>query len=236
VRATAAAITCYLGAGALLVAGSLVMHHGQVETLSRQIGGGWSGLPVLLLGVLAAPNAVIAASSYLAGPGFAVGSGVSLGSHAHGTLPAFPILGAVPSGPAGTVVWLLAALTPLAAGASVVRVAGRGDDWRARFRDAGLTVAGTAVAGCVVAWQGGGRIGSGALTTVGASPWQFGLATAAGTAVVAGAALVAFAALAWIRGRAGADDDDTDERPWLTAVAAPRRAEPDDGKADQLAG
>jgi hypothetical protein len=100
-RAACAGLLVYLGAGALLVAGSLVVHRERVEALSGQLGGGWSGVPILLLGALAAPNAAIAGASYLAGPGFAVGSGsaVGLGSTVHGTLPAFPVLGAVPSGP-----------------------------------------------------------------------------------------------------------------------------------------
>ncbi len=124
-RIAAATMAVYLGAGALLVLCSLVAHHDQVEAISRQVGGGWAGVPVLLLGVLAAPNAAIAASSYLAGTGFVVGSGttVSLGSRPHGTLPAFPVLGAVPSGPAPWSVWLLAVLTPLAAGCVVSRLA-----------------------------------------------------------------------------------------------------------------
>src|SRR5581483_8101190 len=128
-RGAAAALASYFGAGALLVAASLVAHHDRVETLSAQVGGGWSGAPVLLLGLLAAPNAAVAGMAYLAGPGFAVGagSGVSLGSTVHGTLPAFPLLGAVPSGPAGTAAWLLAAATPGAAGAGLARVA-RGAD------------------------------------------------------------------------------------------------------------
>ena len=78
----------------------LVLHAGRVEEISRQLGGGWSGIPVLLLGVLAAPNAVIAALAYLLGPGFAIGAGatVSVGSGAHGVVPAFPLLGALPHG------------------------------------------------------------------------------------------------------------------------------------------
>jgi hypothetical protein len=48
-----AATAVYLGAGALLVAGSLAVHHARVEALSAQVGGGWGGVPVLLLGVLA---------------------------------------------------------------------------------------------------------------------------------------------------------------------------------------
>src|SRR4051794_37446219 len=94
-RAAAAGLAVYVGCGALLVGASLVLHRDRVEFLSQQVGGGWSGAPVLLLGILAAPNAAIAAASYLAGPGFAVGTGstVAVGSAAHGILPAFPLLG-----------------------------------------------------------------------------------------------------------------------------------------------
>ena len=92
-RAAAAGLVAYVGFAALLVAGSLVVHHTRVTALSGQVGGGWAGVPILALGVLAAPNAVIAATSYLAGPGFAVGSGTvvgATGTAAHGVLPSFP--------------------------------------------------------------------------------------------------------------------------------------------------
>ena len=88
-----------------------------MEALSRQVGGGWGSVPILLLGVLAAPNAVIAGAAYLAGPGFAIGTGgtASALSTAHGVLPAFPLLGAMPQGHGATgPVWSLIALTPLA--------------------------------------------------------------------------------------------------------------------------
>jgi hypothetical protein len=203
VRAAAAGVTVYLGFGAVLVAGSLVVHHAQVETLSRQVGGGWSGLPILLLGILTAPNAVIAGSSYLAGPGFALGSGsaVSLGSTVHGTLPAFPLLGAVPSGPASPSVWLLAVAAPLVAGWSAARVVRGGSRWLLQLRDLGLGAALAAVVAFVLAWQGGGAVGSGRLHAVGASPWQFALALGGGLAVASTAALGVLAALAWWHGR-----------------------------------
>lgn len=202
-RVAAVGLLVYLASGALLVAGSLVMHHGQVETLSHRVGGGWSGLPILVLGVLTAPNAAIAGAAYLAGPGFAVGSGsgVSFGSTVHGTLPAFPVLGAVPSGPANSAVWLLAAATPIVAGVLVAQAAYGAPSWRQRLRDAGVGVLAAVVAALLLAWQGGGSIGSGRLTAVGASPWRFGLAVGAGLAVVGGAALGALALLDWWRGR-----------------------------------
>lgn len=238
-RATAAGIAVYLAAGALLVVGSLIVHREQVEALSRQIGGGWSGVPVLLLGVLAAPNAVIAAASYLAGPGFALGagSGVGLGSTVHGTVPAFPLLGAIPAGPAGTPVWLLTGATPIVAGLCLARVArAASDTWPTRLRIAGAGAAAAAVVGMVLAWQGGGAIGDGRLSAFGASPWQFGLALGAGLAVVGAAALAALAGLAWLRARDDASPGVV--RATLTAVttAISRDGTSDADRDDKLAG
>ncbi len=196
-RAAVAGVACYLGVGALLVAASLVVHHERVEALSGQVGGGWSGAPVLLLGILAAPNAVIAASSYLAGPGFAMGTDthVSLFTTAHGVLPAFPVLGAMPVGHgAPWPVLALAAATPVLAGATTAALIMRTPGWLARLRELGVAALVAALIGTVLAWQGGGAIGSGRLNAIGASPWQFGAALGVQLAVLgclglAGAAL-----------------------------------------------
>ncbi|HZC72126.1 MAG TPA: DUF6350 family protein, partial [Jatrophihabitans sp.] len=198
-RAAGAGIAVYLGAGALLVMGSLVVHHQRVETLSRELGSGWSGVPVLLLGVLAAPNAAIAGASYLSGAGFAVGSGseVAWGSTVHATLPAFPLLGAVPSGPATEPVWLLVALTPLVAGLCAARAASTDAAWQVRLRNAGAGAVLAAGLGAILAWQGGGAIGSGRLSVFGASPWQFGLAVGLALGLASVACLGVRQALAW---------------------------------------
>lgn len=191
-RAGVTGVAVYLGAGALLVAGAVVVQHDRVEALSRLVGGGWSGVPVLLLGVLAAPNAAIAGASYLAGPGFALGSGngVSVVSTAHGTLPAFPVLGAVPSGPGATwPVWLLVIATPVAAGICVAASAKRADRELGRWRVASGGAAIAAVAGVVLAWQGGGAIGSGRLNAIGPSPWRLGLGFGVEIAGIAAATL-----------------------------------------------
>ena len=42
-RAAGVVLCVYLAAGALLVAGSAVVHHGRIEALSAQVGGGWGG-------------------------------------------------------------------------------------------------------------------------------------------------------------------------------------------------
>ena len=189
-RAAAAAVAVYLAAGAVLVVGSLAVHHHQVETLSREVGGGWSGAPVLLLGVLAAPNAVIAGAGYLAGPGFAVGvgNGVTVGGAAHGTLPAFPLFAALPSGAgASAPVWGLVVLAPLLAGLAMFGIAGRATEPVQRWQVAGAGAVGAGLIGSVLAWQGGGAIGAGRLAEFGASPWQLGLAFGLEAGVVAAA-------------------------------------------------
>ena len=236
-RAACAGLFTYLGAGAVLVAAAVVWHRDRVELLSHQVGGGWSGVPVLLLGVLAAPNAAVAGASYLAGPGFALGAGspVTLGGAVHGTLPAFPLLGAVPASPANSAAWLLATATPIVAGLAVVRAVRAGAAGReAWLRLAAAVVALTALGG-IAAWLGGGAIGGGRLAAVGASPWQFGLAVAAGTAVVAVPALGALTLLNVWRARAAADEPLT--RAALRSVPGLRAASPDDAAgAEELAG
>ncbi|PZS13802.1 MAG: hypothetical protein DLM57_15825 [Pseudonocardiales bacterium] len=192
VRATAAGVAVYLGSGALLVAGSLVAHAGRVEALSREVGGGWGSVPILLLGVLAAPNAVIAGAAYLAGPGFAVGSGASASAvgTAHGVLPAFPLLGAMPTGHgASGLVWWLIALTPLGAGLAVARLSAPAGGWLARIRVAGAAAVTAGAVMSLLAWQGGGSIGGGRLQSVGASPWRVGAFVTVEVSVVAAAAL-----------------------------------------------
>lgn len=200
-RAAAAAIAVYVGMGALLVAGSLVAHHGRVEALSRQVGGGWSGVPILLLGVLAAPNAAIAGAAYLSGPGFAIGSGSTVRAFGatHGVLPDFPVLGAVPDGPgATTAAWWLMIATPVLAGLVVSRFADRQPGWGARLRAAVVAAALAGVGMAVLAWLGGGGLGPGRLHLLGASPWQVGGAVAAEVVVVACAGLVLAAAWRWL--------------------------------------
>jgi len=149
-------------------------------------------VPILLLGVLAAPNAVIAGIGYLAGPGFAVGAQTTVSpfSTAHGTMPAFPILGGLPSGHgADPAAWLLIAVTPLVAGLVLARFAWRTNGWTARLRVVGSAIGFVALGLAVLAWQGGGSIGTGDLSAIGASPWQLGLAVTAAVSVVAAGAL-----------------------------------------------
>ncbi|HVU93246.1 MAG TPA: DUF6350 family protein, partial [Jatrophihabitans sp.] len=132
--------------------------------------------------------------------------------------------------------WLLVAAAPLTAGLAAVRVA-RGASTRAEvWRRLAAVLGATALLGLVLAWLAGGAIGSGRLSTVGASPWQFGLAMAGGVAAVAVPSLAGLTALAWWRAR-GEDEDEPSFAAALRAVPGLRRREPDDGEGtDQLAG
>jgi hypothetical protein len=202
VRVAACGLLVYLAGGALLVAASLTVHHGAVERLAARVGPGWNGAPVLLLCLLAAPNAVIAGASYLAGPGFTVGSGttVAVNASTHGLLPAFPVLAALPSGPSSPWMWWPVVLVPLGAGGCAGSAALREAQWSDRLRACAVGAGLAALAGVVLAWQAGGGIGDGRLRTIGASPWQFGLALGVETGV--GSMLVLAGAAGWAGVRA----------------------------------
>jgi hypothetical protein len=118
-RAAAAGLAVLLGGGALLIAGSLVAHFGQVTDLSRSLqGGAVGGLAVLVLGVLTIPTAAVWGAAFAVGPGFAVGVGTSVAPAgvALGPVPALPLLGALPgTGPVPALALAALAVPPLAA-------------------------------------------------------------------------------------------------------------------------
>lgn len=174
-RAAAGVLACYAGAGAVLVAGSLVWHLGDATALQRQVAPGVAGLPVALLGLAASPNAVLAAISYLTGPGFTVGrhTSVSAVSVRHGALPDFPLLAAVPQHATTLAGVLVIALVAGLAGWLALRLVAAGSP-PARLLDA---LAATVLAGGVLAVAtalAAGGIGTGALASTGASWWATG--------------------------------------------------------------
>ena len=57
-RTAAAALAVFVGMGAVLAAASLALHALRVEALSRQVGGGWGGVSILLLGPMATKRVV----------------------------------------------------------------------------------------------------------------------------------------------------------------------------------
>ncbi len=196
-KAGAAATCAFLAGGVLLALGSSVLHLGRFLDLTRGMGRGLSGLPVAVGDTLAAPNAVMAATSYLVGPGFAVGEHSTyapFGGHG-GLVPAFPVLAGLPDGEhASLTVLALLALTVLGAGVAAGVIAAR-ETVELRWPVALGTAAGSGAVAAVVLGVltalAGGPLGSHRLQTVGASPVRIGLAVLVEVALVSEATVVA---------------------------------------------
>lgn len=172
-----------LAVGAL-AAGAAVAWHADTaaETLRAYHAGPVGDIGITLLCLVYAPTVSVWAVSYLAGPGFAVGVGTSVGiADVHlGPLPAVPVLAGLPTQAAPAAGALLLGL-PLAVGV--------GTGWLTARRDTGTgltplllaTALAGAVAGALTAVAGAlsaGSLGGGRLAEVGPTWWQLGLAVA----------------------------------------------------------
>jgi hypothetical protein len=200
--AAAVAVSTLLAGGALLAGGSLLVHAGRANDLASATAPGAVGATgLLLLGLALVPNAVVWGASWLAGPGFAVGTGTAVSPFAHdlGAVPGLPLLAALPAGAVPTQVGVLALTVPLAAGALAGRLLHQRADGPGRTRTA-LDVAATAgwsgAAVAVLALLAGGSAGGARLAQLGPS------ATAVGSAVAVEVAVGALVAVALLRRRA----------------------------------
>jgi hypothetical protein len=100
VSAAGAAVLGMVAVGAALLTASLLRHFGEVAGTLAALDAGFVGAAGLtLIGALSLPNMAIWAMSVLVGPGFAVGStgGLSLFGGEVESLPALPVLAAIPS-------------------------------------------------------------------------------------------------------------------------------------------
>jgi Family of unknown function (DUF6350) len=204
-----------LVAAAGLVAVSLLSHAGQVGSLITAYHGGPGQFAMVALSIAYLPNAVIFAMSYLLGSGFAVGTGTSVtlaGSHL-GAVPAFPLIAAVPAGPAPwpVLAWCAAgvAAAGAAAGWRIARRSGSiGGSARAdrlgrweQVRAAFTAAAGLGVVSAVIGAFAGGPGGPGRLSAVGPSPWRLGLMVTGEVAVVSALMVLLCAWLGAVRAR-----------------------------------
>jgi hypothetical protein len=144
------------------------------NVLSRLHVDATGGLLYTVLVGAVAPNAALLSSSYLLGPGFAVGAGtlVSPAAVSLGPLPAFPLLAALPD-PGTPPAWLAALVAPPVAAA----VAGSVLTLRRHptlgydvglLRGTGAGVLGGLLVTVLVA-LGGGAVGPGRMTVLGAA-------------------------------------------------------------------
>lgn len=170
----ATTVLLLLAAGSVLVAAALIVDFGTAATvLSRLHADDAGGLMYTVVGAAFVPNAVALATTYLLGPGFAVGTGTLVSPTAVmlGPVPAFPLLAALPDDGA-TPAWttgLLAVPVVLAAVGAVLagRLApvSRYDHGALRGLAIGL---GAALLVTLVAALAGGAAGPGRMADVGA--------------------------------------------------------------------
>ncbi|MGN9812063.1 cell division protein PerM [Micromonospora sp. BQ11] len=164
---------------------------------------------ITLVSLAYAPNAAIWSTSYLLGPGFAVGTDTAVRTSevAVGALPAVPLLAGLPRGPVdglGTALLAVPVLAGMVAGWLLARRLLRlaADDrkppgWGSVLAPAALAgpVAGLVLG--VAAAVSAGPVGGGRLTEMGPVAWQVGAVAAA---VTAAGALLGTAAT-WFLGR-----------------------------------
>lgn len=217
-RMAGATALVMVAASAALVAVRVFWHLGTAaNTLSMLHVDTGGGLLAIVVVAALTPNAALLASSYLLGPGFAIGTAtaVSPSTVAVGPLPAFPLFAALPQ-PGPTPWWpiLLLAVPVLAAAVGVVAVLRRHSV--GRYADAAVRGlaggAGAALLTTGLVALAGGSVGPGRMAHVGAPGWQV-----LGSALVAmsvGGVLAGLASTWWSRRRRlgtaalGADPDD----------------------------
>jgi hypothetical protein len=168
-------------------------------TLTRSLGGGAGGAVGLFgLGALLLPNAAAAVLGLASGPGFTVGAGTLVSVHGVtlGSVPALPLLAALPDTQAVPLLAFVSQAIPAIAGLVAGTALGR----RFSDDDGGPVVAGLhgllagvglGLAGGAVVAVAGGSLGDGALAQVGAPvlPTAIALAAQSGIAAALAAAV-----------------------------------------------
>ncbi|QOC90398.1 cell division protein PerM [Micromonospora craniellae] len=208
-RAGMVAALVLLGAGAAGAGLAVATGGGDAADLIGAYRTGVAGQAGITLVSLAyAPNATVWATSYLLGPGFAVGTDtvVRTSEVAVGALPALPLFAGLPNGPVdgpGSIVVLaMPVLVGMAAGWLLARRLLRSTGaeraplpWRRLLMPAVLVgpVAGVLLG--VLAEVSGGPLGAGRLAEVGPVGWQVALAA---TLITAGGAVLGAAATRWL--------------------------------------
>jgi hypothetical protein len=175
------ALAVLVAAGSILAGASLAAHLGSFNSVNRALAPGVVGAILLLLAQLVyVPNAIIWAISFMLGPGFAFGAGsvVAPTGSALGSLPAFPMLAALPAGVHSALPgWLSVAVLamPYLAGAFGGLLMTRAAPTSALEVAPLWGLAAGALAGGIVgalAVFAGGPLGNGRLSAVGPSGWQ----------------------------------------------------------------
>lgn len=199
IRGTAIAVTALMGTAAVGVAVMTVLRGTEVLALFEAARVDALGAGMLTLAhLLYLPTLIIWSAAWLAGPGFALGSGtaVSPAGTELGVVPGIPVLGLVPE---HSSMWMLVCvLVPIACGAlagwmvrSRLTWEGTGDGYGPRAVIAGAIAALSAGVAALAALLASGSIGPGRLAEVG--PAIGGFTLAIGIEVLIGAAILLLA-------------------------------------------
>jgi hypothetical protein len=195
-RGVLAGLLAALAACSVVVAIALASDAAGYAALNRSLGGAAAGaLGLLALGVLLLPNAAAAVLGLAAGPGFFVGTGTLVSVHGVtlSSVPALPLLAALPDTQAVPLIAFVSQVVPGVAGLVAGATVGR----RFTERDGGSVVAGLTgllagvllgVVSGVVVWIAGGSLGDGNLSEVGAPVLATAIAVAAQSGITAAVA------------------------------------------------
>ncbi|CAB4677682.1 unannotated protein [freshwater metagenome] len=162
-------IALLLGVSSLIFGLSIFTHLSTVKNLTTVLEPGiLGGFLLLLLNILYLPNALVATLSYFSGTGFAVGSGsmISPWSFHLNSIPAFPLLGTLPS---GTFHFALLGIGIVILSGALLAV------WTVALNTKILmqTLAASVLIIAVVGYAGSGALITDAMSAVGVSPWKF---------------------------------------------------------------
>ncbi len=179
-------ISLLLGISSLILGISIFVNLTTVKSLTLVLEPGiFGGLLLLLLNILYLPNAVVATLGYFSGTGFAVGSDsiVSALSYDLDSIPAFPLLGALPSG--SSLLALLGIPVIILAGALLAR-------WTLALSTRTLiqSLAASLLMIAALAYAASGALITDAMSAMGVSPWKFTLSL--GAQLIIGAALAVY--------------------------------------------
>ena len=195
-RGVLAGLLAALALCTAVVAIALASDASGYAALSRSLGGAAAGaLGLLGLGVLLLPNAAAAVLGLAAGPGFFVGAGTLVSVHGVtlGSVPALPLLAALPDTQAVPLIAFASQAVPALAGLVAGATVGR---WF-EDEDGGSIVAGLngmlagvllGVVSGVLVWVAGGSLGDGGLAQVGAPALATAIAVAAQSGIAAAVA------------------------------------------------
>lgn len=199
VRGTAFVAAALFGVGAIAVALMTLLRAGEVVALFSTARVDALGVVVLTLGALAyLPTLIVWAVSWIAGPGFAIGTGtaVSPAGTQLGVVPGVPVFGLIPE--VGSFWMLIVVLVPVAAGAvagwavrSRLVWEGVARHWPPRAAIAGGIALLSAGIAALAGWGAAGSIGPGRLAEAGPHVGWFALAI--GVEVLLGASILLLA-------------------------------------------